>query len=188
MSGLKTIKTIEEFISFVAAPQGDGRKMFLRWSTGPRNDAKSGYNSFNQASGQREGGLSVNGLEAEPYLWGNVPQVAAIREYLAQQLSEYAFTGGFSTSKPYIVLGRETHRGGDNEPIISDVEFIAQVAPAAVEEARAIVAIVQGHTFALRAKYSGQSHFNGQPISAEQKEAAEQWSEARRKASRIEQA
>lgn len=95
-----------------------GEPAFVRWSRGPKYDMKPGARSMNQATGEREAGLSAQILEP-----GFDPVT------LARRIGEYEFLrfNGMDIS-PHIYTGRSLGRGGDNEPVIAATRYLGSPA------------------------------------------------------------
>lgn len=99
----KTINTIEQ----IRNTEG---KVYVRWSKSIDMDIKRGYSL--RFGTQAEAGLSVCEIDKTWEDWR-----------IIRQLQEYRFTGAPNC---WIITGRETGRGGDNEPLLSNIEVIGK--------------------------------------------------------------
>ena len=107
-----SLKEIEKFAK--------GRTLYVRWSGDPKGDVKRGY-SRNHATGQAEGGLSVNGLIVDL-----MPMSRQITEYQHSMLPICC-----------LMTGDEVGRGSDNEPLIINAKVVGIITAKAIEEAHA---------------------------------------------------
>lgn len=133
---MQTVQTLDELVRLVEREHAAGRAVYVRYSRGPALDGKRGV-SLNHQTGQREAGLSVNGLTEHSDLWGVNGHTAT--EYVATAIYEYVYLlmqGGRGTY-PWLLTGTEVARGSDNEPLVQDWQPVARVAPAVLDEARA---------------------------------------------------
>ena len=99
----RTIKSLDEIRNV------DGR-VYVRWSKSIALDNKRGYSLRSGTS--RETGLSACEIGKD---WND--------RRILRQLAEYEFCGGSC----WIVTGDEIGRGGDNEPLLTNVEVIGKV-------------------------------------------------------------
>jgi SPP1 gp7 family putative phage head morphogenesis protein len=104
MPKIKSVDEIRELADKV------GKPIYVRWSANPAADLKRGYSLRHGTAA--ETGLSA--VEIDP-TW---PEWRIIR-----QLGEYQFLSG----RPWIVTGRQVGLGGDNEPVLRDVKYIAEI-------------------------------------------------------------
>jgi SPP1 gp7 family putative phage head morphogenesis protein len=104
MPKIKSVDEIRELADKV------GKPIYVRWSANPAADLKRGYSLRHGTAA--EAGLSA--VEIDP-TW---PEWRIIR-----QLGEYQFLGG----RLWIVTGRQVGLGGDNEPVLRDVKYIAEI-------------------------------------------------------------
>src|SRR3954447_11816113 len=105
--------------------------LYVRFSRGPDHDR--GAASKDHASGLCLPGISVNPL-TPPGWWTRRP----LSEWVARQLCTYAHLedDGF---RAWLVSGKEQgERGPDNEPLLVDWSPVAVIAPAVIDEARAL--------------------------------------------------
>ena len=101
---ITTITTVDQ-IRRVASP------VFVRWSNSIEQDIERGYSL--RYGTQPEMGLSSNDLDKS---WPDWRILRAIREY--------QFT---RAENCWLITGRVVGRGGDNEPLLADVEVIGRV-------------------------------------------------------------
>lgn len=93
---MKTINKISEIVEMAKS-----QNVFIRWSRGPRMDAKQGR-SLDQVTGQRHNGLSAQNVHAD-----NV-------DLLARMIQEYQFLRG-KDSKIYCWIFTATRNGTDSD-------------------------------------------------------------------------
>jgi hypothetical protein len=109
--------------------------LYVRWTRNLDRDLAEEV-SRDELTGIELPGLSVNGLAAEPW-WGD----RSMRAWLARKLYDYRHLPrrrGEGT-RPYVLTGRETARGPDNEPLITDCEAVAEIAHAVIAEGSELV-------------------------------------------------
>ena len=123
---MRTIRSFDELSELAT----DGRHLYVRYSRGP--DADLGSTSIDYESGLRLPGLSANPLH--PECWWTRP----VEDWLARQISKYVHLRDDSTDHRvgWILAGTVVARGPDNEPLLDDVEPVALVDDALVEEAK----------------------------------------------------
>ncbi len=85
-------------------------KIYVRWSKSIELDAQRGYSL--RCGSSREAGLSA--CEIDP-TWENWR--------ILRQLNEYNFCGGYC----WIITGDEVGIGGDNEPLLTNVQLVGKV-------------------------------------------------------------
>lgn len=103
---------------------------YVRYSEGPEHDASE--QSRDTESGLDLPGLSVNPLH--PEAWWTRP----LEDWLARQVCQYAELAEKNPDRRAWVLdGRIVARGPDCEPLLADVEPLAVLAPAVLDEATA---------------------------------------------------
>jgi hypothetical protein len=129
---LPIVRSIDDLLELV-----DTRSdLYIRWSKGP--DADEDRRSRDALTGVELPGLSANPLTVEPW-WG----ARSLRVWIARRLYDYHHLGA-RREKPraaWVLAGRECARGPDNEPLIDQVEPVASIDPAVVDEA---VAVIEG--------------------------------------------
>jgi hypothetical protein len=122
------VETLKELADLVDGLAGQGTDVFVRWSTGPEDDA--GERSVDHASGLELPGLSVTTLT--PPGWWSRPTEG----WVARQVRAYAHLGDAgSDSYAWVLCGRPVDRGPDNEPLVVDVTPLARLAPAVLQTA-----------------------------------------------------
>jgi hypothetical protein len=104
--------------------------LYVRFSDGPDADA-------HEASVDYETGLHLPGLSANrlnPPDWWTRPLV----DWLARQVCQYAHLAERSEShRGWVLTGRQTGRGPDDEPLLADVEPLAWLTDRLLSEAEA---------------------------------------------------
>jgi hypothetical protein len=103
--------------------------LYLRQSQGPEADM-SGHGSFDYESGVEMPGLSVTTLDPEPW-WPRSPM-----DWIARRVCKYADLSEMEGRHAWLLRGRIVGRGPDHEPLVVDVEPIAQLDDLVVHEAR----------------------------------------------------
>ena len=104
--------------------------LYLRQSQGPAADL-TGKASVDHESGVSMPGLSVTTIDPEPW-W---PRSAA--DWIARRVCKYADLTDIEGRHPWLLTARPVGSGPDHEPLVVDVEPVAWLAPAVVDEARA---------------------------------------------------
>lgn len=124
LDDLPEIQTLDELCNLVAP------NAFVRFSKGPQSDADS--NSRDYESGLSLPGLSVNPLQPEQ--WWTRPT----EEWLARQICNYVHLAEESDDdrRAWVLTGRVTARGPDNEPLVDGYEPVAWLSDSAIEEAK----------------------------------------------------
>nr|WP_236571210.1 DUF6098 family protein [Microbacterium hydrocarbonoxydans] len=122
---LRRISHLAQLAAVVRACPG----LHVRYSAGPDDDARR--HSVDAESGLELPGLSVNPLDAEP--WWTRP----LEDWLARQLSQYRHLAEKDPDRmAWILQGEVCGRGPDCEPLLRDVEPVAQLTEELLEEAR----------------------------------------------------
>lgn len=103
-----------------------GMTPYLRYSPGPEADAA--HPSTDHESGLLMPGIAVNPL-ASPGWW-SLPQ----EDWLARRICQY-LREEREGARPWLLSGRQVDFGPDNEPLLVDVEPVAWVDRALVDEA-----------------------------------------------------
>jgi hypothetical protein len=115
-------------ISELEALLGHGRRLYLRYSQGPDDDARTG--SIDTESGLVLPGISTNPLDPEP--WWTRPT----SDWLARQLSQYLHLQQRNSDRiAWVLSGDVVARGPDCEPLIAHPEFIARLSDELLDEA-----------------------------------------------------
>jgi hypothetical protein len=105
-----------------------GSPLYVRYSLGP--EADSDGSSVDTESGLMLPGLSVNPLDPEP--WWVRPRL----DWLARQLCQYKQLRDRNPERvAWVVRGTEVGRGPDCEPLLVDVEFVAELSDELLTEA-----------------------------------------------------
>ncbi|GHF22309.1 DUF6098 family protein [Streptomyces fumanus] len=128
---LPLARTLGEVIDLV-----EGHKdLYVRWSRGPGTDLRS-LSSTDELTGVPMPGLSANSLDVEEW-WGDRP----VRVWVARRLYDYAHLPHDKGPgvRAWVLTGRETGRGPDNEPLVTDVEPLYWLDDAVIQEARDVV-------------------------------------------------
>ncbi|MEU9479297.1 DUF6098 family protein [Streptomyces sp. NPDC048191] len=115
----------------------DGRRgLYVRWSKGPDTDLAE-VSSTDDLTGVAMPGLSASPLDVEDW-WGD----RSVELWVARRLYDYAHLPHDKGPgvRPWVLRGRETGRGPDNEPLVADVEPLCGVADEVIDAARAEVA------------------------------------------------
>ncbi|MFE0454310.1 DUF6098 family protein [Streptomyces sp. NPDC058914] len=112
------------------------RALYVRWSRGPEVDLGS-VSSRDDLTGVRMPGLSANPLDVEDW-WGDRSRTL----WVARRLYDYAHLPHEKGPcvRPWVLTGRETGRGPDNEPLVTDAHPLCWIDPSVIEEARTEVA------------------------------------------------
>lgn len=129
------VNSLDDLVQLVDGWDGD-RPLYVRWTRNLERDLANEV-SRDELTGMELPGLSANGLHVEPW-WGD----RSMRAWLARKLYDYRHLPrrrGEGT-RPWILAGRETSRGPDNEPLITDCQPVAELADRVVDEASELVA------------------------------------------------
>lgn len=135
---LRTVRTLDELADLVE--RGAGGELFVRWSTGPQDDLADPrpekQTSRDALSGVLLPGLSANPLAVEPW-WGD----RSLRLWVARRLYDYQHLRDARgpTVRPWILVGRQTGRGPDNEPLVICRRPVAWIADGVLAEAEKAV-------------------------------------------------
>ncbi|MFK4070196.1 DUF6098 family protein [Streptomyces sp. NPDC029674] len=145
MSGsddLPVLHTLKDLARLVERHRG----LYVRWSRGPAKDLGR-VMSRDDLTGVRMPGLSANPLDIEPW-WEDRP----VELWVARRLHDYSHLPREKGPgvRPWVLLGHETARGPDNEPLVDDVEPMAWIDAKMIEEARETVAREAGPWGPLR--------------------------------------
>ncbi|MFF8031523.1 MULTISPECIES: DUF6098 family protein [unclassified Streptomyces] len=134
--GLPTLASLDEVADLVTRRRG----LYVRWSRGPQCDLPT-VTSTDDLTGMKLPGLSATPLDIEDW-WGQ----RSAHVWVARRLYDYCHLPRVkdSRTRPWILHGRETARGPDNEPLVTDVEPIGWVARHVIDEACRIVVTLPG--------------------------------------------
>ncbi|MET7273819.1 MULTISPECIES: DUF6098 family protein [Streptomyces] len=128
---LPVVRTLAELADLVAHHRG----LYVRWSRGPETDLAR-VSSTDELTGVALPGLSANPLDVEEW-WADRP----VRVWAARRLHDYGHLPHDKGRgvRPWVLTGRETGRGPDNEPLVADARPVCWIAPRVIEEARSEV-------------------------------------------------
>jgi hypothetical protein len=132
---VKRVTSLDELVRLVERWDGE-LPLYVRWTRNLERDLANEV-SRDELTGIELPGLSANGLGVEPW-WGDRPT----RAWLGRRLYDYRHLPrrrGEDT-RPYVLTGRESARGPDNEPLITGCQPIAEIAEQVVAEASQLVA------------------------------------------------
>ncbi|MCD7445662.1 DUF6098 family protein [Streptomyces lincolnensis] len=134
MSGsddLPVVRTLAELTGLVERYEG----LYVRWSRGPATDLAD-VSSTDDLTGVPMPGLSANPLDVEDWWEGRPVEV-----WVARRLYDYSHLPHEKGPdvRPWVLQGRETSRGPDNEPLVEDVRPMRWIDPGVIDEARAAV-------------------------------------------------
>lgn len=104
--------------------------LFLRQSLGPEVDMSTGKVSVDHESGVQMPGLSATTIDPEPW-W-----TRSAEDWIARRICKYADLSDVEGRHPWLLAGHVVGYGPDHEPLVSDVEPVAWLDPALVDEAR----------------------------------------------------
>ncbi|MBD0422840.1 DUF6098 family protein [Streptomyces sp. NPDC052309] len=131
---LPVVRTLAELTGLVEQHRG----LYVRWSRGPATDLAdvSRTSSTDDLTGVRMSGLSANPLDVEEW-WADRP----VRVWAARRLHDYAHLPHDKGPgvRPWVLTGRETGRGPDNEPLVADVRPMCWIDAGVIDEALAEV-------------------------------------------------
>jgi Family of unknown function (DUF6098) len=128
-----TVRTLAELADLVRRWEDgrDGRsELYVRWTRDVERDLRTGV-SRDELTGIELPGLSANSLKVESW-WNDRPLPA----WLARRLYDYRDLSekrGPNTC-PWVIAGRETGRGPDNEPLVTDAQVVARISMDVLDE------------------------------------------------------
>jgi hypothetical protein len=124
---MPVVSTLAEVARLLDGPQG----LYVRWSKGPGTDLAD-VSSTDDLTGAPMSGLSANPLDLEEW-WAD----RSVELWVARRLYDYAHLPHEKGPgvRPWVLRGRETGRGPDNEPLVTDVEPLCWIADEAITEA-----------------------------------------------------
>ncbi|TWV30666.1 hypothetical protein FRZ03_36335 [Streptomyces misionensis] len=125
---LPTVSTLAEAAELVARHRG----LYVRWSRGPGLDLEA-VSSADELTGVPLPGLSANPLDVADWWGDRSPEL-----WVARRLYDYAHLPHDKGPgvRPWVLKGRESGRGPDNEPLVTDVEPLCWIADEVIETAR----------------------------------------------------
>lgn len=128
---LPVVSTLAEAARLVSRHQG----LYVRWSKGPGTDLDR-VSSTDELTGVPMPGLSANPLDVEDW-WED----RSVELWVARRLYDYAHLPHEKGPgvRPWVLKGRETGRGPDNEPLVTDVVPLCWIADGVIGAARAEV-------------------------------------------------
>lgn len=129
---LPTLSTLAEAADLVARHRG----LYVRWSEGPGVDLDT-VSSTDELTGVPMPGLSASPLDIEDWWGDRSPEL-----WVARRLYDYAHLPHDKGPgvRPWVLTGRETGRGPDNEPLVADAEPLCWISDEVIAAARAEVA------------------------------------------------
>jgi hypothetical protein len=125
---LPVAHALAELTDLIAREQG----LYVRWSRGPETDLGK-VSSTDELTGVPMPGLSANPLDLEDW-WEDRSRTL----WVARRLYDYAHLPHEKGPgvRPWVLSGRETGRGPDNEPLVVDVRPLCWIDETVIEEAR----------------------------------------------------
>ncbi|MFD3497451.1 DUF6098 family protein [Streptomyces sp. NPDC058678] len=125
---LPVVRTLAEVAELVERHHG----LYVRWSRGPETDLGDA-SSTDDLTGVRMSGLSANPLDVEEW-WDGRP----VEVWVARRLYDYSHLPHEKGPRvyPWVLRGRETGRGPDNEPLVADVRPMCRLDSRMIDEAR----------------------------------------------------
>jgi hypothetical protein len=128
---LPTVRTLAELVDLLERHHG----LYVRWSEGPEADLAE-VSSTDDLTGAPMPGLSANPLDVEEW-WAERP----VEVWVARRLYDYSHLPHEKGPGvyPWVLKGRETGRGPDNEPLVSDVRPMCRLDSRTIDEAREAV-------------------------------------------------
>ncbi|MFF8999971.1 DUF6098 family protein [Streptomyces achromogenes] len=144
---LPVVTTLADAARLVRCHQG----LYVRWSKGPGTDLHKA-SSTDELTGVSMPGLSANPLDVEEWWDGR-----SVELWVARRLYDYAHLPHEKGPgvRPWVLRGRETGRGPDNEPLVADVEPLCWIAENVIEAARDEVTRQEREWGTLRRKGGG---------------------------------
>ncbi|MBL1084691.1 hypothetical protein JK359_22425 [Streptomyces actinomycinicus] len=129
---LPVVTTLGEVARLVERRRG----LYVRWSKGPDTDLEK-VSSVDELTGVPMPGLSANPLDVEDW-WED----RSVRLWVARRLYDYAHLPHDKGPgvRPWVLTGRETGRGPDNEPLVADAEPLCWIAGEVIDAAKDEVA------------------------------------------------
>jgi hypothetical protein len=129
---LPVVHTLDDLAGLVERRQG----LYVRWSRGPATDLGD-VSSTDELTGVPMPGLSANPLDVETWWRGR-----SVKLWVARRLYDYSHLPHEKGPdvRPWVLAGRETGRGPDNEPLVADCEPLCWIDAEVIEEAQREVA------------------------------------------------
>lgn len=135
---MREINTLSELVETVKKLDGEGKKVFVRYSLGPDTDRK-GRGSRNYQTGRVENGLSCENLNPERWFVANAHVTGnTVEKWVAMQLLSYSFMlhQGLDGTRCWILTGECVGKGSDNEPLVDNWKPVAWVSESVIKEAK----------------------------------------------------
>ncbi|MDL5199418.1 DUF6098 family protein [Streptomyces sp. ALI-76-A] len=128
---LPVVHTLAELTGLLEQHQG----LYVRWSRGPGTDLAD-VSSTDDLTGVPMPGLSANPLDVEEWWQGRPVDV-----WVARRLYDYSHLPHEKGPRvrPWVLTGRETGRGPDNEPLVVDIRPLCWIDTRTIDEAREAV-------------------------------------------------
>ncbi|MEU3891696.1 DUF6098 family protein [Streptomyces sp. NPDC029041] len=129
---LRVVRSLGELAELAERHHG----LYVRWSRGPETDLRE-VSSTDDLTGVPLPGLSASPLGVEEW-WEDRP----VRVWVARRLHDYAHLPHDKGPgvHPWVLTGKETARGPDNEPLVTDVRPVCRLDQQVIDEAKAEVA------------------------------------------------
>jgi len=142
---VKTIGSLDELADLLR-DWDDERELYVRWSDDVQRDVDSEV-SRDELTGVELPGLSANCLHIESW-WGDRP----LRDWVARRLHDYRHLPEVreGDTRPWVVAGKETGRGPDNEPLVRGCTPVAEIDLAVIDEALDVIRRMGGGWGSLR--------------------------------------
>jgi hypothetical protein len=127
---------VHDLAGLVDLVEAESRDLYVRWSHGPDTDG-DGMSCRDGLTGVPLPGLSANPLRVEPW-WGD----RSLRLWLARRLYDYRHLRDLRGPgvRPWVLAAAESGRGPDNEPLVVDIQPLAWIDDAVLEECEKEVA------------------------------------------------
>jgi hypothetical protein len=130
---VQRVRSLDELADVLATWDDgpDGCALFVRWTKDADRDLAD-TRSTDELTGVTLPGLSANSLAVEPW-WGDQP----LRTWVARRLYDYRHLAELRGpgTRPWVLAGRETGRGPDNEPLVERCRMVAEVESQVIDEA-----------------------------------------------------
>lgn len=124
---MDTVGSLDELLDLVAEREAT----YLRYSPGPEQDAE--HTSRDYEADVDLPGLPVTPL-TPPAWWSRAPE-----DWVARRVCKYLdLADADPTRRPWVLSGRVIDSGPDHEPLLVDIEPIAWLSDAVVEQAQRI--------------------------------------------------
>lgn len=121
---MTTISTLDELVRRVGVEDD----LFLRYSSGPEQDARNGPSRDVEADEEMVG-WSATPLTPEPW-W-----TRTTKDWVARRVTKYVEMGEETGRRPWVLRGEVVGRGPDHEPLVSEPRFVAWLDEQVLREA-----------------------------------------------------